>query len=315
MKIVFKLLFFICIFLNQALCIEKSHLYNGKLIDATTQWPIKLYTLSKLEQIVSKSQISKAGIYLNSLNPSTKDVLLISKELDSSKIFFKGSPKYFHFEKSLNNKKIDELINEIKINKYKFVSEIMYRHADKKEGMITPFAERAINPMSKESVYLIKKINDTFPNLPILIHWEFYKWKEDYPLFSNLFNTFPKQIFIINHMGFGDTTQVESLLKNHKNIFFTISKRNRMFKYFKDSSVPQGLPLINNKDKLEDSWKKILIRYDDRFLFATDSHKNYMWNNYQAIVQDYRKILFMLPTATADKIAHKNAEKLFNLKD
>ena len=290
-----------------------SSSYQGKLIDATTQWPHKLYSLKQLDEKLKLAHVDKAGIYINSFDISASLAEKSSKEIDADSNFFKGSPKYFHLKENLTNKKVDELIKEIQHNKYLFVSEIMYRHADKKQGLTTKGGERAIDPLSPESLYLIKKIDDNFPNLPVLIHWEFYDWNKDLPVFEKLFNMFPAHTFILNHMGFGNPDQIKTLIRNHSNLFFTISKRNTKFEYFKNATLSQGAPLMDAQKKINQDWFKLFKEYPDKFLFATDSHKDYMWDNYSSVVQDYRIILGQLPTNVSEAVAFKNAEKIFKL--
>lgn len=313
-----KKILFICVLLIFPLLSiskvsKKELLYQGKLFDATTQWPNKNYSLTSLTAKFKSANISKAGIFINTFYPTKTLISESSKEIDGNKLFIKGSPKYFHFEDAVNKSKIDDFIKEIKLHKYQFISEIMYRHADKREGITTPHGERTIAPLSKDSIYLIKRIHEDFPSMPIFVHWEFYQWSVDWPLFSQLFKMFPTQKFVINHMGFGSDVQVEEILKNHSNVYFTISKRNVKFEYFRNPKLPQGEPLADKEGRINVQWKKLFTNYSDKFLFSTDSHKNYMWDNYFEIVQDYRKILYQLPETVSEKIAFKNAEKIFNL--
>lgn len=304
----FILPFFLSSFYTHA-----SEAYKGKLIDAVTQWPPSQYTLSELNKKIEAAQVFRVGISINPYRPPKALVEKTSKELDLYKKFYKGSPKYFHFSSSLNTKTIDNLIIDIKKYNYSYISEIMYRHADKKQGLTTADGQRTIDPLSKDSLYLMTKLSQNYPKIPVFIHWEFYEWKTDLPKFSKLFKKFPSQIFIINHMGFGSSDEVELLIKEHPNVFFTISKRNTSFEYFQNSKTIQGTPIVDKNRNIEYTWKKLFIDHSDRFLFATDSHKNYMWNVYSKTVQDYRNILAQLPMDIAENIAYKNAEKIFTL--
>lgn len=287
--------------------------YKGKLIDAVTQWPADKYKIEDLSKKISNAGVSKAGICITSFNISKETALKTSKAIDQHKIFFKGSPKYFHFASSLTNAKVDELMIEAKNNRYTFFSEIMYRHADKKQGLKTNAGERSIDPLSPQSLYLMTKISQNFPALPVFIHWEFYKWQNDYPKFSQLFKKYPELKFVINHLGFGERSQVEQLIKENPNVYFTISKRNSKFEYFKNAETFQGSPLLDKKKTLAPEWKILFEKYPERFIFATDSHKDYMWDVYSNTVEDYRGLLGQLPASVAEAIAYKNSEILFKV--
>lgn len=292
----------------------QNGLYQGKMIDASTQWPVKKYSLSKLSQIIKDAGISKAGIYINSYQPQKSDVEKSTREIKADNLFFIGAPKYFHFESNVTAARTKSLLEEIKKNDYRFISEIMIRHADKKQGLKTLKGERTIDPTSPGLDHLISEIGKLFPGMPILIHWEFYQWDKDIALMNTFFKQYPNQKFVLNHMGYGSPEQIETLLKNHSNLYFTISKRNEKFNYFLKADTFQGKPLLTAKGALDEDWKKILVKHSAKFLFATDSHKDYMWDDYKRIVNDYRKVLFQLPSETADLIARKNTEQLFAIK-
>ena len=85
------------------------------------------------------------------------------------------------------------------------------------------------------------------------------------------------------------------------------------------SSIPEekiakfGTGFLKDK-KLKASWKSMLIKYQDRLLFATDAHKTFRWKEYENIVHGFRDILDQLPADVAKKIAYKNAELLYGVK-
>jgi len=288
--------------------------YKGKLIDASFQWNSDI-PFNQIEKTIKKSDTNlQVGIFINNAYKNTEKISKILSNLKSSKQFFWGTPKYFMEPDAFENISSAKLVKEIDNYHFKFVSEIMYRHTDKINGTKHLTGERYFNPLNIKSVELIDTLSKLKKPIPIFIHWEFYKWKEDIESFSFLFKKFPNQVFIINHLGFGFPSQVEFILKNNQNVYFTISKRLRKFELFSNSKISQGPPLLE-ASKLNLDWKKIFITYPDRFLFAIDAHKPFMYDSYKHEIKNYRFFLGHLPFAIAEKIAYKNAKKLFNLKE
>lgn len=73
------------------------------------------------------------------------------------------------------------------------------------------------------------------------------------------------------------------------------------------------------KEILEDyilspEWKALLIKFQDRFMVGSDTWDNSQWERYSEIIHINREWLSMLPKEVAEKIAYKNAEKLFGIR-
>lgn len=62
---------------------------------------------------------------------------------------------------------------------------------------------------------------------------------------------------------------------------------------------------------IDPAWKAILLRHSGRFLVGSDTWVNAQWDQYEALIQLNRNWLKLLPREVAEKIAHKNAERLF----
>jgi hypothetical protein len=308
--------------------------YDGPLIDAVVQWTYqsdlgKTMTIEDMARHLRAAHVDEAGVMVACRSQMDKPACgdedkalvrrrmgLLSKhpECGPKGILFQGSPNYFLTAANMDPKSVDLFIEEAARRPYAFVGEILYRHADKSSGDVTPEGERHIDPLSPDSVNLITRIAGLRRSIPIFIHWEFYRWDEDRPRFAEFFKRFPEQIFIINHMGFGSPQEVEDILKNHDNVFFTISKRLHPFKDFADPRTKQGSSILGEHMKIRAEWKELFLAYPTRFLFATDSHKPFMWDNYERKVWEYRLLLSQLPDDVAQRIAHRNAETVFRLK-
>jgi len=63
--------------------------------------------------------------------------------------------------------------------------------------------------------------------------------------------------------------------------------------------------------KLTPEWRRLFERYPDRFLLGSDTWTDQRWDSYGSTMAEYRGWLTQLPPAVAEKIAFRNAERLF----
>ena len=61
-------------------------------------------------------------------------------------------------------------------------------------------------------------------------------------------------------------------------------------------------------------WRALLLRYPDRFLIGSDTWINPRWQQYDELMQGYRRWLGDLPPDVARQIAWDNGAALFGLK-
>lgn len=64
-------------------------------------------------------------------------------------------------------------------------------------------------------------------------------------------------------------------------------------------------------DKINPKWRKIIFEFQDRLMIGSDTWVNDQWDNYARIMESNRAWLAKLPRPVAEKIAYKNAERLF----
>ncbi|MDH3377978.1 MAG: amidohydrolase [Gammaproteobacteria bacterium] len=79
---------------------------------------------------------------------------------------------------------------------------------------------------------------------------------------------------------------------------------------YADTSLREYDILGSNRD-IDSEWKKIIIEYQDRLMVGSDTWTNSQWDNYSEIIESNRLWLSKLPRSVAEKIAFKNAQKLF----
>src|SRR6266853_3769539 len=63
--------------------------------------------------------------------------------------------------------------------------------------------------------------------------------------------------------------------------------------------------------KLTQEWRRLLEKYSDRFLLGSDTWVTERWDGYAELIAGYRAWLSQLPREAAERIAFRNAERLF----
>ena len=69
--------------------------------------------------------------------------------------------------------------------------------------------------------------------------------------------------------------------------------------------------ILGSGDTLNPEWKKIISTFQDRLVVGSDTWVNSQWDNYDSIMSSNRRWLSKLPRDVAEKIAFRNAERLF----
>jgi len=71
--------------------------------------------------------------------------------------------------------------------------------------------------------------------------------------------------------------------------------------------------ILESSTELNVQWKELIMKFSDRLMVGSDTWVNNQWENYNILISMNRLWLSMLPREVAEKIAYKNAEKLFNV--
>ena len=293
--------------------------YEGPLFDAMAQIDQKP-GLERSIKSVKDAGISKIALFARStkyLGHNEKSLIKLRDR--HSDLIVLGAPKYFLHKNDISKSYIERTLKNIDKYSYSFVGEILYTHADKLYGTNHASGELYIDPLGENTIYFLNQLSKK--NIPVMTHWEFYNWERDWMKFTKIYSMFPNVNFIIPHMGFGSIKQVEEILSKHNNVYMTVSKKEKIrtdrlspYSSFSEEKLAKlGTGFLKRK-KLKDEWRSVLIKYQDRLLFATDAHKTYRWKTYEKLVNRFRIILDQLPEDVAKKIAYKNAELLYGLK-
>ena len=121
----------------------------------------------------------------------------------------------------------------------------------------------------------------------------------------------PDHPFVLTHMAQLELPEVIRLIEKHKNIHFIPSWSNAI------TATIGNQPWVNlfSGDKLAADWKALLIKHPDRFVLGFDNVWEDHWgDHYTSQVKLWQEVFKGLPEDVAHAIAHKNAERLWNLK-
>lgn len=69
--------------------------------------------------------------------------------------------------------------------------------------------------------------------------------------------------------------------------------------------------ILSRSGGIEPEWMRIILEFQDRLMLGSDTWVNGQWDNYEAIIASNRRLLSYLPRGVAEKLAYKNAERLF----
>jgi len=113
-----------------------------------------------------------------------------------------------------------------------------------------------------------------------------------------LFSHNPKARIIWAHTGFSTApSRVADLLAQYPGLMGELSYRG---------GITAG------GGKLSDEWRALFAKSSDRFLLGSDTWISERWFAYDTIMKTYREWLAQLPVDQARRIAHGNAERIFD---
>ena len=113
-----------------------------------------------------------------------------------------------------------------------------------------------------------------------------------------LFELGPSLRILWAHAGMYTSPDViDSLLYQYPNLWVEISHRVDV--------APKG--------RLDPEWRKLMLRYPDRFLLGSGTYNSQYWYRFREYHGRYRGWLKELPLAVAEQIAFRNGLRLFRL--
>ena len=283
--------------------------YVGTMIDAMAQ--IESAHSRAVSEALDKSGVSRIALFarLHRKRNGEPEVLSLKKRFPDR--FIMGTPKPFDQGGDLGGWFVEKTISHLQDRQYQFVGEILFAHADKAHGEQTATGERYVAPDGKNVAKLMSALEQR--RVPVMIHWEVYDWNRDWPAFHALYSRFPEATFIWPHAGFASHEQVSTVLAAHRNVVVTLSKKERVNTSLSNAGKGEtlGEPVVDFCGRLLPEWRDLFAKYRDRFMFATDAHKDSRWSRYAEIVEEWRLILGQLPDPVAQSLAWRNAERIY----
>jgi predicted TIM-barrel fold metal-dependent hydrolase len=113
----------------------------------------------------------------------------------------------------------------------------------------------------------------------------------------------PQARLIWAHTGIAgpSVARVQALLEKYPQLMGELSYRPGLSCY------------ESGREQLCPAWRELLLRYPDRFMIGSDTWVNARWQEYDALMQGYRRWLGGLPADVARRIAWGNGARLFQL--
>lgn len=101
------------------------------------------------------------------------------------------------------------------------------------------------------------------------------------------------------HAGFASPDAVDAMMARYPNLYVETAIRHDV--------GPGG--------DLAEGWKAVFVKYPDRWMIGTDSYVTSRWHRMPEILNETRAWLAKLPPPVAEKLAWRNAAKLFGVPD
>lgn len=112
-----------------------------------------------------------------------------------------------------------------------------------------------------------------------------------------LFSHDPNLQVLWAHAGMSEPPNlIGKMLDKHSKLWVGLS--------FRESDIAPG-------GKIDQAWRALFLRHPDRFMFASDTYITERWSGYADIVAEHRAWISQLPREVAEKIAYRNAVRLF----
>jgi predicted TIM-barrel fold metal-dependent hydrolase len=290
-------------------CTPPTAKYSGPLIDAMAQIEFGMSRI--VTDAMDRSGVGRMALFGRLHRKRNGESTVLGLKKDFPQRFLMGTPKPFDQHEDLSGQFVEKTTSHLRDPRYQFVGEILFAHADKAHGEQTQAGERFVAPDGKNVIKLLSAIEQR--PVPVMLHWEVYEWDRDWPAFHALYARFPKITFVWPHAGFASHAQVATVLASHENVVIALSKKEKMQMSMSSEQKAEllGEPVVDDCGRLLPEWRALFAKYPERFMFATDAHKDYRWAKYAEVVEQWRLILGQLPDPLAQSIAWRNAERIY----
>jgi predicted TIM-barrel fold metal-dependent hydrolase len=109
----------------------------------------------------------------------------------------------------------------------------------------------------------------------------------------------PKLKIIWAHMGMSDGPKtVDTMLEKYPSLMAEVALRG--------GDIALG-------GQLDPEWRRVILKYPDRFLMGTDTWVTSRWPEYIDLVEEHRNWIKQLPPEVAENVAFRNAVRIFGI--
>ena len=156
-----------------------------------------------------------------------------------------------------------------------------------------------------------------YHDVPVPMHMEWHP--ESVAQLSELLVEFPQAKVMLSHCGKTTVAEdIRSFFGKHTNVFCDLGYRSSPQGESESSKDPRRMIFwasnFYRKADIKPEWLKLVEDFPDRFLLAIDDVVS--WEQYDQVVAATREgVLAKLTLPTAEKVAYRNALKLFRLAD
>jgi predicted TIM-barrel fold metal-dependent hydrolase len=113
-----------------------------------------------------------------------------------------------------------------------------------------------------------------------------------------LFTLEPDLKVIWAHAGMIESAEtVESMMRKYTTLYADTSYREN--------------DILNANGTVNADWRRLIERFSSRFMVGSDTWVNGQWDNYQDLIDLNRRWLSQFRRSVAERIAYKNAQRLF----
>lgn len=122
----------------------------------------------------------------------------------------------------------------------------------------------------------------------------------DAPAVEHLFAHAPSLTIIWAHAGMSTpVAEIDRMLATYPRLFAELSYRD----------------VVAADGRLDPLWRGLFLKYPDRFIYGSDTWITPRWEAVVALAQSARKWLGELPEDVAEKIAFRNAQRIFSVSE
>jgi len=249
--------------------------------------PLPLFDIHLHYNAAAREQFSPQEVLAKLDEVGIDQVLVSSTDDQGTQMLLEAAP-----QRVISGLRPYRKAGEIKIWMYDetvipYLEELLALHRYQVFGEFHAFEEHIDLPVVQHSLALAKQ-----HNLILHIHG-------DAGAVRKVFDFWPQSQVIWAHAGFDDPENVTALLKQYDGLWVDLSHRS-------DISTWGGL---------SNSWREAFIEYPDRYLIGSDTYSMERWDTLASFALDTRDWLSVLPPDVAERIAFRNAQRLFSLND